>query len=153
MKTFGYIVAFLFGFFILGIFFRGCGLVNGWMDDGVKTIHQEYDPSAMLKKYEWFKNESERIKKMDQDIANTSKLRDGVKSQFESDNGKDHTKWDPITKKQYQEKVDLQDQMYLSTVAQRNSIVADYNAQSSKFNWEPFKSKTDLPPTTFETIK
>lgn len=153
MRTFGIIVAVVLGLFVLSLTLRGCGFVSGWMDDAQKTAHKEYDASAMLKKYEWFKDQSQRIQKMDQDIANTSKLRDGVREQFELDNGKDHTKWDPITKKQYQEKVDLSDQMYLSTVAQRNSIVAEYNSQSSKFNWSPFKSKMDLPPTTFDEIK
>lgn len=129
--------------------FNSCNFVN----DGVATAHKEYDPSAMLKKYEWFKNQSEYILKMDKDIANAKTLRDQVRAQFEGDNGKDHSKWDPITKSQYQEKVNLQDQMVLATVAQRNTIVADYNAQSSKFNWEPFKSKTDLPATSFEEIK
>jgi hypothetical protein len=124
-----------------------------WINDGVETAHQEYDPSAMLKKYEWFKNQSQRIQKMDQDISNAKTLRDGIRGQFESDNGKDHKSWDPVTRKQYQDKVDLQDQMVNATVSQRNSIVADYNAQSSKFNWAPFKTEHDLPPTTFEVIK
>lgn len=90
---------------------------------------------------------------MDKDIANAPSVRDGVRSQFEADNGKDHTKWDPVTKQNFNDKVNLTEQQVLATIAQRNSIVVDYNAQSSKFNWEPFKSKTDLPPTTFETIK
>lgn len=139
------------GFILMGLYITttSCQFV----DDGVRTAHQEYDPSAMLKKYEWFKNQSARIQKMDQDIANSKKLRDGIKGQFEADNGKDHKSWDPVTRKQYQDKVDLQDQMVMATVSQRNSIVADYNAQSAKFNWSSFKTNDDLPPTTFEVIK
>jgi hypothetical protein len=103
-----------------------------------------------LKKYEWFKDQSERIQKMDKDIVNTTKLREGIREQFEADYGKEHVKWDVLTKEKYQSKMDLSDQMYLATIAQRNSLVAEYNAQSSKFNWAPFKSKTDLPPVAFE---
>jgi hypothetical protein len=152
MRT-GITIAIILGILLFGLVLRGCGFAGGWLDDAQKTAHKEYDASAMLKKYEWFKDQSQRIQKMDQDIFNTAKLRDGVREQFELDNGKDHTKWDPITKKQYQDKVNLSDEMYLSTVAQRNSIVAEYNSQSSKFNWSPFKSKMDLPPTTFDEIK
>jgi hypothetical protein len=139
------------GFILIGLYITtsSCRFV----DDGVETAHQEYDPSAMLKKYEWFKNQSARIQKMDQDITNAKTLRDGIRSQFEADNGKDHKSWDPVTRKQYQDKVDLQDQMVTATVSQRNSIVADYNAQSAKFNWASFKTNDDLPPTTFEAIK
>lgn len=143
-------------FVIIGIILLGMLITASscrWVNDGVETAHQEYDPSAMLKKYEWFKNQSARIQKMDQDIANAKTLRDGIKAQFEADNGKDHKSWDPVTRKQYQDKVDLQDQMVMANVSQRNSVVADYNAQSAKFNWSSFKTNDNLPPTTFEVIK
>jgi len=124
-----------------------------FVDDGIETAHKEFDPSAMLRKYEWFKNQSEYILKSEKDITNAKTLRDGIRTQFEADNGKDHKSWDPVTKKQYQDKVDLQDQMVTATVSQCNKIIADYNAQSSKFNWAHFKDHNDLPPTSFEEIK
>lgn len=141
----------IMGFILMGLYITtsSCRFVS----DGVETAHQEYDPSAMLRKYEWFKHQSQRIQKMDHDVLNAKTLRDGIKSQFENDNGKDHKLWDPVTRKQYQDKVDLQDQMVNAIISQRNTIVADYNAQSSKFNWSSFKTQDDLPPTTFETIK
>lgn len=144
----------IIGYFVLVVItFGALGFALNWFGDATQTVHKEYDPSAMLKKYEWFKNQSERILKMDKDIDNIRISRNSVKTQFEQDNGSDHTKWDMIVKVSYQDKLNLQEQMLLATVSQRNGIVADYNAQSSKFNWEPFKSKTDLPPVSFESIK
>ena len=145
MKKFLFIMLAFVGIVSLG----SCGFV----DDGVRTAHNEFDPSAMLKKYEWFKNQTQFIQKSQKDIANAKTLRDGIKAQFEEDNGKNHTSWDPVTKNQYQSKVDLQDQMVMAITATCNGIIADYNAQSSKFNWAYFKDKSDLPPTSFETIK
>lgn len=149
MRTFGIIVAAIIGFVLMSLILRGCGFAGAWMDDAAKTAHKEYDASAMLKKYEWFKDQSQRIQKMDQDIANTKTQVDKVRIEFERDNGTVHANWDPITKKQYNEKIGMTESMYMATVSQRNSLVADYNSQSSKFNWEPFKSKTDLPPMQF----
>ena len=34
-------------------------------------------------------------------------------------------------------------------VSQRNNLVRDYNAASEKFNWSPFQTRADMPPTTF----
>lgn len=54
MKTFGQIIL---GILLISALSLGL-LTCGWFGDGLNTVHKEYDPSAMLKKYEWFKNQS-----------------------------------------------------------------------------------------------
>ncbi len=148
MKTIGYVAIAIVAMITMTI----CAFTCNFVGDGVQTVHNEYDPSAMLKKYEWFKNQSQFILKADQDIKNL-KSEQQIKEQFENDNGKSHTSWDPITKNSYQEQINLNQQQRMAIVANRNKMVADYNAQSSKFNWGAFKTKDDLPPVSFDEIK
>ena len=141
-----YLVLFIVGMSVLSF---GCH----WFGDGAATMHKEFDPSAMLKKYEWFRNQSQYIATATQNVTNQRNLAEKIKSQFEVDNGTDHKSWDQDTRHAYQSKLDFSEQQALALVATRNSLVADYNAESSKFNWAPFKDSTNAPPKKFEEIK
>ena len=148
MKTVGQVAA-VFGLLaILSIVLFTCN----WAGDGLNTVHKEYDPSAMLKKYEWFKNQSAHILKAKQDIQNLKSESD-IKGQYETDNGKDHSKWSPIALNSYQEEVSMNKQQRLAQVSNTNSLITEYNAQSAKFTWAGFRTRDDLPPQSFEEVK
>ncbi len=123
-----------------------------WIGNGEKVVQQEFSPEAMLKKYEWFKNQSEFIKKAQQDITNL-KAESNIKLQYEEENGKEHSKWAPLIQKSYLDDIEQNKQQKLSLLSNTNKLIADYNAQSAKFNWSGFKTKDDLPPVSFESIK
>lgn len=148
MKTFGQIVLVILA---LGLISLGLFTCN-WVGNGVQTVHQEYDPSVMLKKYEWFKNQSAFITKAQKDIANLKSESD-VRGQYEQDNGKNHSTWSPIVVNAYQDEVSMNKQQRLALVSNTNKLIADYNAQSAKFTWTSFKTRDDLPPQTYEDVK
>lgn len=132
----------------LSIFFATCN----YLHSGARVIQKEFSPEAMLKKYEWFKNQSAAIQKAQKDIANL-KAESDIKGQYEQDNGKDHSKWSPLALNSYQEELSLNKQQRLAQVSNTNSLIAEYNAQSAKFNWAGFMTRDDLPPQSFEAIK
>lgn len=136
---------------IIGFFSIFAATCN-WLDSGAKVIQNEFSPEAMLKKYEWFKVQSARIQKAQEDIKNL-KIESDVTGQYEKDNGKDHSKWSPLALNSYQEELSLNKQQRLAQVSNTNGLIAEYNAQSAKFNWAGFKTRDDLPPQSFETVK
>ena len=107
-------------FTILAFSLMSCGLVL-----------REAGPSALLKKYEWFKNQyqaSEQIR------TRMNSAQENVKSFV--DEFPDRSKWTWQDKDEYQRIKAV----YEGYKSQYNSIVADYNAQSSKFNWRGLKT-------------
>jgi hypothetical protein len=132
----------------LSIFFATCNYLHSGLD--VTLI--EYSPEAMLKKYEWFKSQSQLIQKAQKDIAN-SKMEPDIRMEYERDNGTDHSKWSPILLHNYHEDITTSKEERLALVANCNKLIADYRAQASKFNWSSFQGRDDLPPTDFKDIK
>jgi len=92
-------------------------------------------PDALLKKYEWFKNQYEAIQQIDARL----KASDLEKTEFRAQSP-DMSKWDWHQHESYDRLVATR-AGYLS---QYNALVAEYNAQSKKFNWEFVKTR-DLP--------
>lgn len=135
---------------ILGasIFIATCN----YLSSGARVVQKEYSPEAMLKKYEWFKSQSQLIQKAQQDIAN-AKMEPDIRTEYERDNGKDHTKWSPIVLRDYHEDVSTSKEERLALVANCNKLIADYRAQASKFNWSSFQTRSDMPPLTFNDVK
>jgi len=138
MKTFGYIVAFLLGFSVLSLTLRGCGFISGWMNDAQKTAHREFDPSALLRKYEQFKDISAAIDKKRADIdLYTAEIQE-MKSAPSMDR---------------EDKFYLQQRKseLLGIIAVHNDLCAQYNSAMSKFNYR-FCNKGELPATNLEPL-
>jgi hypothetical protein len=95
----------------------------------------------MLSKYEWFKNQSVAIQAMRENIKASDNRINEFRNTFS-----DTKSWDWSTKDEYSRLLTVR-QGY---IAQYNSIVADYNAQSSKFNWALFRGSI---PRQYEEYK
>lgn len=138
MRTFGYVVLIILGLTFLSVILRGCGFVSGWVDDGTKTAHEQFDPSALLKKYEEFKDLSAAIDKKRADIDLYSS---------------------EIVELKSVQNMDREDKFYmqqrkselLGIIAIHNDLCAQYNSAMSKFNYK-FCNKGDMPVTNLEPL-
>jgi len=121
------------------------GYFAGWFSEAATVTKKEFGPQAMLKKYEWFKNASAELVKKENDILVYST---NLKNMEDSYKNIPRNKWDRTDKEQYNQwSIEL-----AGIKASYNSVAAEYNAQSSKFNWSPFKGNSDLPPTEYKTF-
>lgn len=113
---------------VLVVFAIGAvGSALGWFSEGGQVAREQFGPRAALVKYEWFKDASTELAKKKADIA----LYEDRLASFERDYGADRVKWQRDVREQAnQARVE-----YLGVVASFNSLAAEYNANSSKFNW------------------
>jgi hypothetical protein len=118
--------------FALGIFFRGCAIV----DDGATTIQKEFKPSTLLKKYEYFKDMSAAIDKKRADIN----MYQGEIAGYSVKDKDDRFYLE-------QRKSEL-----IGIISTHNELCAEYNAAMSKFNYSfcnvgtlPAGAETPLP--------
>ncbi len=119
----------LFIFLLLG--FTRCTMCS----DGVKTIEEQYKPSALLKKYEYFKDLSGGIDKKDADIQ---MYQSEISSMTVSD------KDDKFYLQQRKSEL-------MGIISIRNQMCAEYNIAMSKFNYS-FCNKGTLPQTNLEPL-
>src|ERR1035441_1741597 len=99
-------------------------------DDATEVAHREFDASALLKKYESFKNISSAIDKYRADI-------DMYRNEISGMDAKDKDDKFYIQ----QRKSEL-----LGIISMHNNLCAQYNAVMSKFNYR-FTNVGDLPAT------
>ena len=88
-------------------------------------------------KYEWFKDAANEIRKKKADVT----MYESKIKRFESFESLDRTE---------REKLMVWEQELLGVRASLNALVAEYNSQSSKFNWSMFDTNESVP-TFFET--
>lgn len=134
----------------------GCGLVLaaigyglGWFGEAAQVAQEEFGPRAALKKYEWFKEQAAAIKKMDQDVVMYEKRVKDVESRYSS-YGENRTKWPLDARIQYGHESQVARDDLVAIASQRNNLVKEYNAASSKFNWSPFQTDPDKPNQFFQ---
>lgn len=103
--------------------------------DAGQTVNKEFNASALLKKYEYFKDLSAAIDKKRADIE---MYKEEIKL----------SKSEPSMDSSYitQRKVEL-----MGIISIHNQLCADYNAQMSKFNYR-FTNAGDLPATNLEPL-
>jgi len=139
----------LFGTFLIIIAILVIVMIFGWIGSGTNVVQKEFSPEAMLQKYEWFKNQSASIDKMDQDIKLFKTRISDLDTQYK-EYGDSSSKWPPHIQVQYNNEKQQAREDLIAVVSQRNNIVREYNAQSSKFNWKYFdKTKTDIPKKAY----
>lgn len=131
MKTFGIIISVFFGFLIFGIVLRGC-------DDAANTVNKEFNASALLKKYEDFKNLSAAI---DEKRAEIEMYQSEIQ---EMNQNKSMDKDDKFYLQQRKSEL-------LGIISIHNGLCADYNSAMSKFNYR-FTNRGDLPATNLEPL-
>ena len=126
---------------LVGVLVVGVGSIAatgmGFFTEAATVAKQEFGPQAMLKKYEWFKNAASEIRKKQADVS----MYQAKIDRMASVDGLDRTE---------REKLMIWEQELLGVRASLNGLVAEYNAQSSKFNWSAFDTN-DQVPTFFET--
>ena len=127
----GFMVKVVIGLFIVSVVIGGLGFVSGWFGEAATVAQEEFGPEAALEKYEWFKNASAQLDKKRADI----KVYEANVQDLESDyEGTPRSKWDRVDKQQLS-----QWKMEVSGIkASFNSLAAEYNANSAKFNWKMF---------------
>lgn len=132
------------------VIFGILGIALGWVGEGCGVAKDEFGAKASLKKYEWFIDQASRIDKMDADVALYAKRVQGVDEQYVSTYGADKTAWGPAVQLQYnRDRTTARDDL-TAIVSQRNNLVREYDAQSEKFNWEPFNAKSDRPQPRYD---
>jgi uncharacterized protein YqgQ len=131
MRIFGIIVAALIGLTILSITMRGC-------NDAATTVNKEFNASALLKKYEGFKNLSAAI---DEKRAEIEMYQSEIQEMSQN------KAMDKEDKFYYQQrKSEL-----IGIISTHNRLCADYNSAMSKFNYS-FTNTGDLPATNLEPL-
>lgn len=106
--------------------------------DTTQTVQKEYAPSALLKKYEEFKDLSSAIDKKRADIA-------VYRAELSSmDSNKNMDKDDKFYFEQRKSEL-------FGIISVHNTLCSQYNAQMSKFNYR-FTNKGDLPQSNLEPL-
>lgn len=144
-QLFGFGVAILLLIAALGAVAYGLG----WIGSAADVAKEEFGPQAALDKYEWFIDQANAIEKADADIALFEQRRLAVETQYISIYGADKAKWSPGVQVQYNHEMQVARDDLMAIVSNRNGLVKEYNAQSEKFNWAPFKGRDDYPPENF----
>lgn len=128
MKLFAWItgmaILFIIGFSVL----RSCG-------DTADVIHKEFSASALLKKYEYFKDLSAAIDKKRADLAAYKANLDGYKIKDKDD-------------KFYYEQSKAE---AMGILMMYNQLVSEYNAGMSKFNYA-FCNVGTLPASNLDPL-
>lgn len=124
----------------------------GWIGQGAQVVKDEFGPKAALKKYEWFIDQANRIKKMDQDVQVFQQREAAIEKKYES-YGKDKAKWSPDIRIQYNREIQQSTDDRTAIVSQRNNLAQEYNAASEKFNWAPFNTRDDKPVERFTNLE
>ena len=113
------------------------GSMLGWCGEAKDVARKEFSPSAMLEKYEWFKNAAAQLEKKQADIA---VFEGRAKAMDEDYKNVPRREWPRDDREQYN--------VWTSEVAgikaSYNALAAEYNAQMTKFNWS-FANASELP--------
>lgn len=128
MKIFLTILGCLIAFSIISFTCNMCS-------DGVKTIENEYKPSALLKKYEFFKDLSAAI---DEKRASINMYVSEIQSM-------------KVLNKDDKFYMELRKSELIGIISIHNELCAKYNSLMSKFNYK-FTNKGDLPLTNLEVL-
>ena len=105
----------------------GLGMIFGWFGNAAAVAKKEFSPEASLKKYEWFIDASEQINKLDSDIKVYKDKQDMLCVEG----------MDRIAREQCM----TWGQEVAGIKSAYNDVVADYNAQSRKFNWDLYNTQ------------
>lgn len=125
MSNFFKVIGILFLVVMATMTLRMCG-------DAQDVVQKEFSPSAMLKKYEYFKNLSSAIDEKRATIDVYESQLKGIKNHEDI---------------QYQQ---VQAEM-MGLISMHNSLCSEYNSAMSKFNYA-FCNKGELPATNLEPL-
>lgn len=113
------------------------GWILGWFSEAVEEVREEFSPSELLRKYEWFKDTAADL---DAKQANIKVFGSRMESLEESYGDIPRNDWDRTDKEQY----NLWVQEQAGVISSYNLLAAEYNSQMAKFNWR-FANAGELP--------
>ena len=125
---------------------KACNTIDKMESDGYNTVFNEFKPSELLKKYEWFKDASSQL---DQKMATLKTYESRFKSMKDS-YGADsisRRKWDRADKEQW----NVWESEFLGVKASYNDLASQYNAAMVKFNYA-FCNAGDMPAGTTDPL-
>lgn len=137
MQTLQIVFAVVITVFVFGTFIGTTGYFLGWFTDAAKVVKQEFSASAMLKKYEWFKDVSAQLDKKKADIEVYNQRVKDLKADYQGEKRKDWQRSD-------REQLSIWRSEAAGVKASYNSLSAEYNSQMAKFNWS-FANVGQLP--------
>jgi hypothetical protein len=146
MKTFWAIVGVIVFICAISIVITMCGRAASMVNNGVETAYQEFKPSELLRKYEWFKDAAAQL---DQKLA-TLKTYESRFQSIKNSYGADsinRKNWDRTDKDQW----NVWESEFLGIKASYNSLCAEYNAAMAKFNYA-FTNIGSLPQGATEAL-
>jgi hypothetical protein len=131
------VVKVLVSIFVLSLVLTGVGYLFGWCGEAAQVAQKEFGPSALLKKYEWFKDASAQLDKKKADIevyaGRIKSLEDAYKGVSRKDWPRDE-----------REQMSVWQSEVAGVKASFNGLAAEYNSQMAKFNWA-FTNAGSLP--------
>jgi len=136
---------------LLGLGLVLIGIPMGWFGQAAEVAKDEFGPKAALEKYEWFIDQAKNIEKMSQDVVLFEERASQVETKFSSYGKK--TEWTLDVRMLYNEEIKQAQNDVLAVKSQRNGLVREYNAASSKFNWSAFQTEPDKPKEEFFELK
>lgn len=141
--SWGKVVLWIFGLgifvVIFAVIYGTCHTAATMVNNVQKTVVQEFSPSVLLKKYEWFKDAAAQL---DGKIA-TINMYDSRFVSIKNTYGKDSLNrkaWDRDDKEQW----NIWQSEVTGIKASYNTLAAEYNAAMAKFNYR-FCNVGDLP--------
>jgi hypothetical protein len=123
---------------------KACGLVSWFANDAIKVAKQEFSPTELLRKYEWFKDTAAQLDKKKADIAVYNVRLTSMKDDYEGTKRKD---WDRTDKEQ----MSLWQGELAGVKSSFNGLAAEYNSQMAKANWS-FCNAGSLPQGATEVL-
>lgn len=105
-------------------------MASNMIDDGLKTVEQQYSPSQLLKKYEWFKDASSQCEQKLATLKTYESRFESLKSSYGIDSLK-RSSWQRTDIEQW----NVWESEYLGVKASYNDLSAQYNSAMVKFNY------------------
>lgn len=129
--------------FVLGVFVWFLGSVCSVAENTRQTAMQEFSPSALLAKYEWFKDAHAALDAKRANLRVYEQRLAGLETSY----GPNRGKW-PADER---ERAGIWESEQAGIAASYNLLAADYNAEMAKFNWR-FTNVGDLPAGATEPL-
>lgn len=117
--------------------FSVIGFFTSNANEAATVAQEQFGARASLRKYEWFKDAYAQLEKKRADIA----LYDARAASCRKDG---------TTFRDEREACRQAESERLGVIASYNTLAAEYNANSSKFNWSPYGQRNASVPETIQ---
>ena len=134
--------------FVLSLIVGAASFTLGWFDDGAKVAQEQLYPSALLKKYEWFKDAHAQLEAKRKNIQTMeSREQELIDAYLVDGKATPRIHWLRSDAEQF----NLWESEIAGLKANYNDLAAQYNAQMSKINYR-FTNVGDIPGGSDEPL-